>query len=194
MADDLLTNIRAEIEARLRELEPSLDEYLELGAALAALSPDGAKPARAGAPRGRKAAPKRAGGRGGSARFGAVGAGTVRGGAVRAGTVRGGGGVPRAGAPGGAPARGKVAGDGASGGRPARPRVRGRPRSRGPRTHTDRAVLAALEHGSHTVAELLVVTGLPARDIRESLRLMRMQRAIVTTDREGKTAYALQGD
>ena len=54
--------------------------------------------------------------------------------------------------------------------------------------------IAALSGGGHTVAELLVVTGLPARDIRESLRLMRIQRAIVTTDREGKTAYALPGD
>ena len=72
--------------------------------------------------------------------------------------------------------------------------ARARTHSRRTRTPTDRAVLAALEHGSHTVAELLVVTGLPAREIRESLRLLRMQRAIVPTDREGKTAYALPGD
>ncbi len=181
MADDLLTNIRAEIEARRRELRSSFDEYAELSAALAALSPDGVDPVPAGvrrAPRGRTVASKRAGGV--PADNGAVAGGVLARGVVADGVL----------------ARAEIADDDVFAGRPVRPRggARGGTRSRGLRTHTDRAVLAALEHGSHTVAELLVVTGLPARDIRESLRLMRMQRAIVTTDREGKTAYALPGD
>jgi hypothetical protein len=52
-------------------------------------------------------------------------------------------------------------------------------------------VLAALEHGSHTVAELVIVTALPAPDIRDSLRQLRKRKAIVKTDRDGRTAYAL---
>jgi len=53
------------------------------------------------------------------------------------------------------------------------------------------AILAALEHGSHTVAELGIVTALPAGRIRESVRGLRSSGKIVTTEREGRTAYAL---
>ena len=70
--------------------------------------------------------------------------------------------------------------------RPARGRA-GRP-SIGP---AGQAIVAALEHGSHTVAELVVVTALPAPDIRDSLRGLRKQRVITKTDRDGKSAYAL---
>jgi hypothetical protein len=56
---------------------------------------------------------------------------------------------------------------------------------------TGQAIVAALEHGSHTVAELVVVTALPASDIRDGLRRLRKQQAIVKTDRAGKAAYVL---
>ncbi|HTR72591.1 MAG TPA: hypothetical protein VMG80_03270 [Solirubrobacteraceae bacterium] len=192
MADDLLTNIRAEIEERLRELRPLLDERLELNAALAALSNDGRGPtpsrtrdAGSRGPRARDAGPRAARVQAPSRR---VGAARQTASPVRTGPAR-----SRA-------ARSESAGTGvardeiASGGLVARAPARKRSRPRGTHSSTDRAILAALEHGSHTVAELLVVTGLPAREIRDSLRLMRMQRAIVTTDRENKTAYALPGD
>jgi hypothetical protein len=56
-----------------------------------------------------------------------------------------------------------------------------------------RAIVAALEHGSHTVAELVVVTALPAQEIRASARALLQGGAIVRTAREGKAAYALPG-
>ena len=59
------------------------------------------------------------------------------------------------------------------------------------RSPTDQAILAALEHGSHTVAELVLVTALPAGDIRDSLRHLRKRKTIVKTDRDGRSAYAL---
>lgn len=131
-ADDLLTNIRAEIDARMRELRPLLAEYEELLSVADALAPDGdtaPEPAPVRAPAKVKARPKAA--------------------------------------------------------RPA-PK-----RERAPHSPTGQAIVAALEHGSHTVAELVVVTALPAADIRDCLRHLRRQRAIVKTDRDGRTAYAL---
>ena len=75
----------------------------------------------------------------------------------------------------------------------ARPKVarRARRRERAVRSPTDQAILAALEHGSHTVAELVLVTALPAGEIRDSLRHLRKRKAIVKTDRDGRSAYAL---
>jgi hypothetical protein len=183
MADDLLRTIRAEIEARLHELKPLLGEYQELSAVLRALSPSGEEPSSAGLSGGTRArgrarrpaaSPARAGARGRVARGEAA-----RGEAARERV-----------------ARGEHADDGAAVARttargPARARAKTRGRST--RNPTDGAILAALEHGSHTVAELLVVTGLPARDIRESLRLLQAQRTILATNRDGKTAYALPG-
>ena len=138
---DLLTRIRAEIDARLRELSPAIAEYERLSAAAAALA--GKDPA-APRPEGRSApqpdAPARA-----SARTRA-----------RHTTTR-----------------------------------RARRRERAAQSPTGQAILAALEHGSHTVAELVLVTALPAPDIRDSLRQLRAGNAIVKTDRDGRAAYAL---
>lgn len=163
MDDDLLTAIRAEIDARLSELRPLLDEYDELRSAIEVLEPVGhvadlpaasrRSAVAASAIRRSKAAPRRS--------------------------------VARSAVPAAAGRR--------AGGAPKRARAQAGRGKRFARTSTDRAILAALEHGSHTVAELLVVTALPARDVRDSLRLMRAQRAIGTIDRDGKTAYALPG-
>jgi hypothetical protein len=151
---DLLTTIRAEIDARLRELQPLLAEYEELLSVVDALEADrGGVADAAGAP----AAPGRSR-RGSAARSGARSRSTA---APVKKTAR----TPTA--------------------RRARKRERLAP------SPEDQAIIAALEHGSHTVAELTVVTALPAPDIRDSLRRLRRHNAIVKTDRDGKAAYAL---
>jgi DNA-binding transcriptional ArsR family regulator len=53
------------------------------------------------------------------------------------------------------------------------------------------AILAALDHGSHTVAELVVVTAMSTANVNGNLRRMVSAGAVVKTEREGKTAYAL---
>jgi hypothetical protein len=69
---------------------------------------------------------------------------------------------------------------------------RARKREHPPHSPTGQAILAALEHGSHTLAELVMVTALRAPDIREALRHLRKHKAIVKTDRDGRAAYALR--
>jgi hypothetical protein len=53
------------------------------------------------------------------------------------------------------------------------------------------SILAALDHGSHTVGELAVVTAMSASNINGNLRRMAFDGAVIKTEREGKTAYAL---
>lgn len=69
--------------------------------------------------------------------------------------------------------------------------VRAGKRERSAHSPTGQAIAAALEHGSHTVAELVVVTALSAPDIRDGLRRLLKHKAVVKTARDGKTAYAL---
>ncbi|HEY1457926.1 MAG TPA: hypothetical protein VGF15_05370 [Solirubrobacteraceae bacterium] len=52
------------------------------------------------------------------------------------------------------------------------------------------AVLDALEHGSHTVSELVMVTAMRAGEIRGSVRHLLSRDEIVKVDRAGRTAYA----
>jgi hypothetical protein len=143
---DLLTSIRAGIDARLDELRPAIAEYERLSIAAEALAREGGSaPRPAERPRPRRAP-----------------------------------------APAPAPRRPPA--------RRAAPQraVRGvRRREQPTHTPTAQAILAALEHGSHTLAELVVVTALRVSDIREALRQLRTRRAIVKTEREGKSAYAL---
>jgi hypothetical protein len=138
---DLLTTIRAEIDARLSELRPAIAEYERLSTAAEALAAKG------------RAAPRPD---------------------TRA--------APQPPAPALAPAKTK-----------ARPKAarRARRRERTAQSPTGQAILAALEHGSHTVAELVLVTALPAPDIREALRHLRARDAIIKTGRDGRSAYAL---
>jgi hypothetical protein len=63
--------------------------------------------------------------------------------------------------------------------------------SRAPRGAAQTAILAALEHGSHTVAELGVVTAMSGQNIRENLRRLLGAGTITRAKREGKAAYAL---
>jgi pilus assembly protein FimV len=55
------------------------------------------------------------------------------------------------------------------------------------------AILAALEHGSHTVSELAVVTAMSGAIINNNLRRLQQTGSITRTKREGdgKAAYAL---
>lgn len=150
MGTDLLSDIGREIDARLRELRPLVDEYEGLLQALGALSLDGQ------------------GSSAGSDGRGSAGETAVRFGGRRA-TKR------RSPAARKAPARGKAsAGGRASVGDQAR-----------------EAIAGALEHGSHTVAELAVVTALSTAVINRSVRALVDAGTVRKTEREGKPAWAL---
>jgi hypothetical protein len=146
---DLLTTIRAEIDAHLRELAPLVAEYERLSIAADALDVEGEAAGRAASRSAARPVARR----------------ERREGPARAfAKTR----MPKA----------------------AR---RARKRESGARHPSAQAILAALEHGSHTVAELVVVTALGAPDIREALRHLRGSGAIIKTDRDGRSAYALPG-
>ncbi|HEY2632292.1 MAG TPA: hypothetical protein VGI26_07940 [Solirubrobacteraceae bacterium] len=53
------------------------------------------------------------------------------------------------------------------------------------------AILGALEHGSHTVSELSVVTAMTGPNINGNLRRLAAEGVVVKTAREGKAAWAL---
>ncbi|HEY8303451.1 MAG TPA: helix-turn-helix domain-containing protein [Solirubrobacteraceae bacterium] len=53
------------------------------------------------------------------------------------------------------------------------------------------AILAALEHGSHTVGELSVVTAMSGPNINGNLRRLVIEGLVVKTEREGKIAWSL---
>ncbi|HTA13970.1 MAG TPA: helix-turn-helix domain-containing protein [Solirubrobacteraceae bacterium] len=55
------------------------------------------------------------------------------------------------------------------------------------------AILAALDHGSHTVSELAVVTAMSGPNLNGNLRRLLSEGAVVKTEREGKAAWALAG-
>jgi hypothetical protein len=55
------------------------------------------------------------------------------------------------------------------------------------------AILAALEHGSHSVGELTVVTAIAAPAIREAGKGLVKAGRVTRTTRDGKAAYALAG-
>jgi hypothetical protein len=72
-------------------------------------------------------------------------------------------------------------------------RTAGRPRPKQKRPmadHAGQAILDALEHGSHTVSELVTVTAASAGKIRGSIRRLLAAERIQKVDRDGKTAYA----
>jgi hypothetical protein len=112
-----------------------------------------------------------------------------------------------AGAPAAAPATPEIVPDTPRRAVPAKPgKVRvGRPRkvvseaapeanakpARAARGAAREAILGALDHGSHTVGELVVVTAMSTANINGNLRRLVVEGAVVKTEREGKTAYAL---
>ncbi len=72
----------------------------------------------------------------------------------------------------------------------ARPRRAARPRQ-GRLGASEQAIVAALEHGSHTVGELVVVTALAGGEIRGSVSRLLKAGRIARARREGRSAYAL---
>jgi hypothetical protein len=60
-----------------------------------------------------------------------------------------------------------------------------------PRSAAQQAIVAALEHGSHTVAELVLVTAIAGAEIRDSVRRLQRAGTITRTKRDGRAAYAL---
>jgi hypothetical protein len=69
-------------------------------------------------------------------------------------------------------------------------RVGARP-GRAVRGAAQQAILAALEHGSHTAAELSAVTAMNGASIRANLSRLVGTGAVARAKREGKAAYAL---
>lgn len=53
------------------------------------------------------------------------------------------------------------------------------------------AILGALEHGSHTVGELAVVTAMSGPNINGNLRRLAAEGVVIKAEREGKAAWAL---
>lgn len=133
MADDLLSRVRGEIDERLADLRPAVEEYERLLVAAEALTSEQRAPAPV-------ARAKR---------------------------------TPRA----------KRA--------PTRVAKATAPRGTAPRGAAQQAIVAALEHGSHTVSELTVVTAMSGANIRDSLRRLLGTGTITRAKREGRAAYAL---
>lgn len=164
MAADLLTQVAGELDARLAELRPAVDEYEQLLGAAGVLDADQQQAARARSSE--VASPASAAGAGSAS----------------------------------APPEAKTK---AAATRTRKPSTRGKSASvkrslRSPRARTrsavtpaQEAIVAALEHGSHTVSELVLVTAMSGADIREGLRRLLKAGTVVRARREGRTAYAL---
>jgi hypothetical protein len=159
MSADLLSRVRAELDARMMQLRPVVDEYGELLAAAEELD-------REVAP-----APRRRGPRGSAAGVLELAASVA--------SKRAAGSSKRS----------------ASGSskRAATGRSRQATGSKAPRSAAEQAIVAALEHGSHTVSELLLVTAMSSAQIRAGAQRLQRAGAITRTKREGRAAYALSG-
>jgi hypothetical protein len=176
MATDLLSKIADELDARLRELRPLLAEYEDLLGAASALDAAGTKGASTGD--GVRQAPAPA----------------------TAASVRRRGRPPGKRSSVSSATRSKPESPQAASG-PAEPaRVPSKPTPRRSATpmRAQRgaaavAILAALEHGSHTVSELAVVTAMSGAIINNNLRRLQQAGTITRTKRtgDGKAAYAL---
>jgi hypothetical protein len=164
MAVELLARVRAEIEERLADLRPAVAEYERLTGATDALDADsvgGGEPPNSAAPA--AAAPR------------AKGARESKGASGRSAVAQ----VPRT---------------------PDAPQTLAAPRVKRVKQPAkagkdagvaEQAIVAALEHGSHTVAELVLVSALPGTDIRAGLRPLLKSGAVTRAKRDGRAAYAL---
>jgi|HubBroStandDraft_2_1064218.scaffolds.fasta_scaffold00201_6 hypothetical protein len=160
MNTDVLTRVRAEIDARLIELRPTLAEYQRLLDAEQALA-DKAEQARAAkaeqalAAKTEKALAAKTQARAAKAEQ-ALAAKTEKALAAKTSAT---GAIERA--------------------------------ASSPRGTSQQAIVAALEHGSHTLGELTVVTAISSSEIRDSVRKLQRAGTIARTRREGRVAYAL---
>jgi hypothetical protein len=74
----------------------------------------------------------------------------------------------------------------------SKPRIKPKPKpERAVRGAAREAILGALEHGSHTVSELVVVTAMSGPSINGNLRRLVAEGMVVKAEREGKAAWAL---
>jgi hypothetical protein len=185
MAPDLLSTIRYEIDERLSELRPLLDEHERLLDAVAALDVaggeldvSGASLAAKGGSRGARIGSARRGLAGGAIKLAAAGPATDALERTAAEQSRDGG--PSA----------RLNGKRRSAARPSR-RIADPKPERVLRGIARETILAALEHGSHTVGELTVVTAMSGPSINGNLRKLVSEGAVVKTEREGKAAWAL---
>jgi hypothetical protein len=160
---DLLARVRGEIDERLAQLRPAVDEYAQLLGASDVLEPPAAAPAPV-----RPTAPVRP-------------PAPVK----RSAPVRPPAPVKRS-------ARVKPPAPVRPPRAPAKRRAPASSRER-PLGTAELAILAALEHGSHTVAELGVVTAMSGVEIRDGARRLLRAGRIVRASREGRAAYALSG-
>jgi DNA-binding transcriptional ArsR family regulator len=183
MASDLLSKIHEEIDERLRELRPLLVEYEELLVAADALVAEDrddslVEPA--------KVTPTKRARR--SARVGSPRRASAAGAIKRAATGK----LDTAvdgGKDGEAVKRvARTAGRGAD--TPAGAGSKEKP-ARAERGVARETILAALEHGSHTVGELAVVTAMSGPSINGHLRRLVGEGVVAKTEREGKTAWSL---
>jgi chorismate mutase len=177
MAPDLLSTIRHEIDERLSELRPLLAERERLLVAVEALEAAGsqadtdtvsesAAPKRVVKPRTAKPLPAKPARRGRPA--------------IRRGSAAGAIELAAAGPADASTEEHEV----------EEPAVKGKSQ-RAARGVARETILAALDHGSHTVSELAVVTAMSAPNINGNLRKLVAEGAIVKTEREGKAAWAL---
>jgi hypothetical protein len=172
MATDLLSTICREIDERLNELRPFLAEQEQLLGAIQALEEAEAveasselvpEPVAVESPTPVKPARRKT--RLGGARRGSA-AGAIERAASRQAKVT--------------TAKRKV----------VKPAAQEKP-ERAARGVARETILAALDHGSHTVSELAVVTAMSGPNINANLRKLVAEGAIVKTEREGKAAWAL---
>jgi hypothetical protein len=182
MASDLLTKIGTELDARIEDLRPLVLEYERLHAAAESL---GTAQSTSDAPvlakvRAKKTTAKKTAAKKTTAKRTPVKpTATAKAPAKR---------TKRA-------LRGSAAGalEQAASGSSAAKKARKAPRKASSASigHYEQAVLDALEHGSHTVGELVMVTAMGAKEIRGGIRRLLSDKGIVKVDRGGKTAYAL---
>jgi hypothetical protein len=161
MSADLLARVRVEIDARIGTLRPALEEYEELLDAAGKLENEVASE-----PKGEVTPVRRRGPRGSAA-----GAIELAASGPRKPVA------PR---------------------KPAAPRKPVAPRKQAaskpesaPRDAAAQAIAAALEHGSHTVGELVLVTAMSGAEIRAGVKKLERAGVIGRTRREGRIAYAL---
>jgi hypothetical protein len=153
VAPDLLTTVRRELDARLRQLRPLRAEYEHLVTVAEALDATDTKAAASlsaakSTATGSQTSPRRRGRRDRAARATLSAPSTTR----------------------------------------ARKADK---RKRAPRGAARQAILAALEHGSHTASELTSVTSMTGPNIHGNLRRLLREGTIRQAKRDGKSAYAL---
>lgn len=160
----LLTRVRAEIDSRLADLRPAVAEYERLIEAAGALDAE-ARAQRPPAPAAK--AP--------SARKPAKARRAAKPAKARSAAK---------------PARARSAAKSTKARGAAAPRSAAKPSSIRMGV-SEQAIVAALEHGSHTPGELVLVTALSGAEIRAGAKKLERAGAIGRTRREGRIAYAL---